>query len=84
VRKQGQESSQYRTIQSVEGDKVITAQKLIHHIETLKEKHDRLDKEITELEAHHTDHLKVETLKKLKLKVKDDIELNQQKLNKLL
>jgi hypothetical protein len=68
----------------MEGDKVTTAHKLIHHIETLKEKHDRLDKEISELEAHHTDYLKVETLKKIKLKVKDDIELNQQKLNKLM
>lgn len=84
VRKQGQESGQYRPLQTMEGDKVITAQKLIHHIETLKEKHEQLDKEIINLEAHHTDSLKVETMKKIKLKVKDDIELNQQKLNKLL
>ena len=59
----------------------MTREKLIHHIEHLKEKHDNLDKEIVELEKHHTDHLKVETLKKLKLKIKDDIAQNQNKLN---
>ena len=84
VRKQRQELSQYGTIQSDEGKLQMTREKLIHHIESLREKHDRFDKEIIELEAHHTDHLKVETLKKLKLKIKDEIELNQQKLNKLI
>lgn len=61
----------------------MTREKLIHHIEHLKEKHDNLDADIKELEAHHTDHLKVETLKKVKLKVKDDIALNEAKLDKL-
>jgi len=62
---------------------MMTREKLIHHVEHLKEKHDKIDKEIIELEAHHTDHLKVETLKKVKLKLKDDIAFNQNKLNKL-
>ena len=62
---------------------MMTREKLIHHVEHLKEKHDKIDKEIIELEAHHTDHLKVETLKKIKLKLKDDIAFNQNKLNKL-
>lgn len=53
---------------------MITKEKLEHHISHLQEKHDNLDKEIKELEAHHTDSLKVETLKKLKLKLKDEIE----------
>lgn len=53
---------------------MITKEKLEHHISHLQEKHDHLDKEIKELEAHHTDSLKVETLKKLKLKLKDEIE----------
>jgi len=53
---------------------MITKEKLEHHILHLQEKHDNLDKEIKELEAHHTDSLKVETLKKIKLKLKDEIE----------
>lgn len=53
---------------------MITPEKIKHHISHLQEKHDNLDKEIKELEAHHTDSLKVETLKKLKLKLKDEIE----------
>jgi len=61
----------------------MTREKLIHHIESLREKHDNMDKQIKELEAHHTDHLKVETLKKLKLKLKDEIEETSQKLKKL-
>lgn len=61
----------------------MTREKLIHHIESLREKHDRLDREIIELEAHHTESLKVETLKKVKLKIKDEIEMNNKKLDKL-
>jgi hypothetical protein len=53
---------------------MITPEKIKHHISHLQEKHDNLDKEIKELEAHHTDSLKIETLKKLKLKLKDEIE----------
>lgn len=62
---------------------MMTREKLIHHIEHLKEKHEAIDKEIIALELHHTDHLKVETLKKVKLKLKDDISFNQSKLNNL-
>lgn len=60
----------------------MTREKLIHHIEHLREKHENLDKQIKELEAHHTDPLKVETLKKVKLKLKDEIEQTSQKLKK--
>jgi uncharacterized protein YdcH (DUF465 family) len=83
VRKQGQELSQYGTVQSDEGKRQMTREKLIHHIESLREKHEKLDKDIKELEAHHTDSMKVETLKKLKLKLKDEIEETSQKLKKL-
>jgi len=61
----------------------MTREKLIHHVEHLKEKHDRIDKEIIELEAHHTDHLKVETLKKMKLKLKDEIEQTNRKIDNI-
>ena len=61
----------------------MTREKLIHHIESLREKHDDLDKQIKDLELHHTDHLKVDTLKKLKLKLKDEMEQASAKLKKL-
>ena len=66
----------------MEGNSMMTREKLIHHIESLREKHDRLDREIIELQTHHADSMKIETLKKLKLKVKDDIEQTSVKLKK--
>jgi len=62
---------------------MMTREKLIHHVEHLKEKHDRIDKEIIELELHHTDHLKVESLKKLKLKLKDEIVATNKKIDNI-
>ena len=62
----------------------MQAHKLIHHIETLKEKHDELDRRIEDLYTHRADDLKVETLKKQKLKLKDEIQLNETKLNRLI
>ncbi len=53
---------------------MITREKLIHHAETLRERHDDLDKEITKLFEQHADDIKVENLKKQKLKLKDEIE----------
>ena len=61
---------------------MMTREKLIHHIESLREKHDLLDKQIQNLYEHHTDDLKVEKLKKEKLKLKDEIELTSKKLSK--
>ncbi len=61
---------------------MMTREKLIHHLESLREKHDDLDNEIKELEVHHTDHLKVDTLKKKKLKIKDEMEQTSAKLKK--
>jgi len=48
----------------MEEDRMTNAHKLIHHIETLKEKHDALDAQIKELYDHHTDNFKIEELKK--------------------
>jgi hypothetical protein len=62
---------------------VITKEKLEHHIAHLQEKHDALDKEITEMYKHHENDLKIETLKKLKLHLRDEIEANKVKLNGL-
>lgn len=38
VRKQGKKPRQYGTIQSTEGNSITTAHRLIHQIETLREK----------------------------------------------
>jgi hypothetical protein len=62
---------------------MITREKLIHHMETLRERHDALDRQIKEMYEHHADDLKVEKLKKEKLKLKDEIEQTSKKFNKL-
>ena len=62
---------------------MTTREKLIHHIEHLKEKHDNLDKQIKELYEHHTDDFKVEDLKKQKLKLRDEIEQTNKKINNI-
>jgi hypothetical protein len=61
----------------------MNREKLIHHVEHLKEKHDDLDKKIKELYEHHTDDLVVEKLKKEKLKLKDEIEATNRKIDKI-
>ncbi len=53
---------------------MITREKLIHHAETLRERHDNLDTEITKLYEQRVDDMKIESLKKQKLKLKDEIE----------
>lgn len=62
---------------------MITKEKLQHHISHLQEKHDTLDREIQELYKLHENDLKIETLKKLKLHLKDEIEENKKKLSVL-
>ena len=62
---------------------MMTREKLIHHLESLREKHDDLDKKIQELYEHHTDDFKVEDLKKKKLKIKDEIEQTNRKINNI-
>lgn len=61
----------------------MNREKLIHHVEHLKEKHDALDAKIKELYEHHTDDLTVEKLKKEKLKLKDEIEQTNRKIDNI-
>ena len=61
----------------------MTREKLIHHVEHLKEKHDKLDRQIKELYEHHADDFKVEDLKKQKLKLSDEIEQTNKKINNI-
>ena len=62
---------------------MITKEKLEHHIAHLQERHDAMDKEITEMYKHHDNDLKIETLKKLKLHLKDEIEATKSRINGL-
>lgn len=62
---------------------MITREKLINHVEHLKEKHDSLDHQIKELYEHRADDLKVEELKKQKLKLRDEIEQTNRKIDRL-
>ena len=60
---------------------MMTREKLIHHVESLREKHDELDRKIQEMYKHRADDLKVEALKKQKLKLLDDIEQTNRKIS---
>lgn len=60
---------------------MITKEKLTHHITHLQKKHDDLDKEIQVLYSLHENDLKLETLKKLKLHLKDEIENTKRQIN---
>ena len=62
---------------------MLTRDKLNHHITHLQQKHDALDKEIQVLYTLHENDLKLETLKKLKLHLRDEIEANRTKLDGL-
>lgn len=54
--------------------------KLKLHIAALKHKHHNLDLEINKLVYLHGDELKIQELKKQKLKLKEEIELNESQL----
>lgn len=60
---------------------MITREKLINHVEHLKEKHDELDRQIIEEEHHHSNCAEIAILKKKKLKLKDEIEQTNRKIN---
>ena len=47
--------------------------KLQSHIKALKQKHRKLDEEITELDCHYDEYQHCEELKKQRLKLKDEI-----------
>lgn len=47
--------------------------KLQSHIKSLKQKHRKMDEEITELDCHYDEYQHCEELKKQRLKLKDEI-----------
>jgi len=57
--------------------------KLMKHALHLKDQHDALDREITELYKVHEQEYKLENLKKQKLKLKDEIERLMTRINAL-
>jgi uncharacterized protein YdcH (DUF465 family) len=58
-------------------------EKLQSHIKSLKEKHRKLDEEITELDCHYDEYQHCEELKKYRLKLKDEISRCEMKLKDL-
>lgn len=62
---------------------MITREKLIHHVEHLREKHDNLDKRIVEEETRHGNCAEIAILKKQKLKLKDEIEQTNKRINNM-
>lgn len=62
---------------------MITKDKLSHHISHLEEKHRKIDNDIIELYNSHGNDLKIETLKKVKLHIKDEIEKYRKDIEKL-
>ena len=57
--------------------------KMEHHITALKQKHRKLDVEITELDCHYDEYQQCEELKKQRLKLKDEISRCEKQLEKL-
>lgn len=62
---------------------MMTREKLIHHIESLREKHEVLDKQIDLMEQNgHYEDADLHHLKKKRLSLKDEMEQTSQKLKK--
>lgn len=61
----------------------MTKDKLQSHINSLKQKHRKLDEEITELDCHYDEYKYCEELKKQRLHIKDEISRCQKQLEKL-
>jgi hypothetical protein len=53
---------------------MLTREKIEYHISYLEEKHRKIDEDIDVLYNQHGNDLKIETLKKIKLHIKDEIE----------
>lgn len=59
---------------------MITFEKLAHHITHLREKHDKLDKQIELMESTGSfEDADLQHFKKQRLAIKDEIELNLQR-----
>ena len=84
MRKQGKKPSQHRTVQSVAEERVVSREKLIHHSECLREKHEHLDNQIDLMEksANFKDE-DLNYLKKKRLSIRDEIEQTNKRLDKL-
>jgi uncharacterized protein YdcH (DUF465 family) len=62
---------------------MITKEKLEHHWSHLKEKHDRMDKEIKDAYLDNVSDIEVEKMKKQKLKLKDEMEACKRQIENL-
>ena len=62
----------------------MTREKLIHHVEHLREKHERLDKQIDTMEqsGNYVDD-NLNELKKKRLAIKDEIEQTNRKIDRI-
>ena len=60
---------------------MLTVEKLKNHISHLEEKHKKIDEDITKLYKEHGNDLKIETLKKIKLHLKDEIAKTENQIN---
>ena len=58
-------------------------EKLQSHIKSLKQKHRKLDEEITELDCHYDEYQRCEELKKQRLRIKDEISRCEKQLETL-
>ena len=63
---------------------MMTREKLIHHVEHLKEKHEKLDKQIDLMEqtGNFVDN-ELNNLKKKRLTIKDEIEQTNKKIDRI-
>lgn len=57
-----------------------TVEKLMGHYESLKEKHEKLDREIEDAFNHHVDDVKIHEMKAKKLHLKEQMYDIEQKL----
>ena len=54
--------------------------KLEHHLQSIKEKHDQLEKQIKDQYDHREDDTKIKELKLRKLKLKEEMEIIKKKI----
>lgn len=62
---------------------MITVEKLENHIKHLQEKHDKLDRELIEMDCHWDESVECHNMKKQKLKLKDEIESCKKQIQSL-
>lgn len=62
---------------------MITKEKLENHIKHLQEKHDKLDRELIEMDCHWDESVECHNMKKQKLKLKDEIESCKKQIQSL-